>query len=96
MSLNTVPNLITREKAELIRKEMKESQTNDFLSDYLRTLDNELETIDKRMRKMMTDVESHSRSVHKKAFEDNHKIKPIPKFCLNSPKVFGQEIRMNL
>ena len=71
---------------------MEANRTGDFISDYLKTLDHELEGIDKRMRLMMSSVESHSQLVRSKALSDTHTIKPIPKTSFSSLNPSGQRL----
>lgn len=69
---------------------MKANPTSDFVSDYLRSLDTELENIDKRMRLMMGSVDAHSQKVRNKALEDSFKSRTNHNSQCPSPKVSKQ------
>lgn len=54
---------MTKEAAALIREEIKVDIKDDCLGEYLRTLDHEIDSIDKRVRLMMSNVKEHSQQI---------------------------------
>jgi hypothetical protein len=58
---------MTKEAAAIIQQELKQADENDYLTKYLKTIDSELDNIDKRMRVMMTGVQHHSQAVRDQA-----------------------------
>lgn len=73
---------MTKEAAAIIREELKAEQNQqDHLTEYLKTIDDELDNIDKRMRVMMTGVQSHSQAVRTQAINESSRPKTavIPK-----------------
>ena len=75
--VHTILYQLTKENNALIQTEVKAGNRNDFISVYLRSLDTELENIDKRVRLMMNNVESHSQIVRSNALANDRKVKPV-------------------
>lgn len=64
---------MTKEGAAIIQQELKQENGDEFLTKYLKTIDSELDNIDKRMRAMMTGVQHHSQAVRDQALEETNR-----------------------
>lgn len=62
---------MTKEGAAIIREELKGEQGKDYITEYLKSIDTELDNIDKRMRFMMKGVNQHSQSLRDQSIQES-------------------------